>query len=72
MHVVTTEGEVLRAGRAGLFVLSKLGWRRTAWLLGWPPLVWFVELGYWILARNRGFFARFLFRNEDPDDPWRN
>jgi predicted DCC family thiol-disulfide oxidoreductase YuxK len=62
MHVVKTDGTILRAGRAALYVLGAIGWRRRARVLSWPPLVWFVELGYFIVARNRRFFSRFLFR----------
>lgn len=65
VHVITVSGQTLRAGRASLFVLDKLGFRRTAWLLGRRPLVWLVELGYWLVARNRRFFGRFLFRRQD-------
>jgi hypothetical protein len=28
------------------------------------PFIWLVELGYWVVARNRPFFGRFLFRSE--------
>lgn len=62
MHVLTADGELLRAGRASLFILAQLGWRRSARLLALPPVVWLVEAGYWLVARNRGFFGRFLFR----------
>ena len=62
LHVVTDDGRVLKAGRACLFALAVLGWRRTARLLSLPPLVWVVELGYRLVARHRPFFARFLFR----------
>lgn len=64
VHVVTSGGEVLRAGRAALFVLERIGWGRWARLLALPPFVWGVELAYWIVARNRSFFGRFLFRKE--------
>jgi hypothetical protein len=60
--VITAEGRVVRAGRASLFVLQRTGYPRLARVLAVPPLVWMVELGYWIVARNRRFFARFLFR----------
>jgi hypothetical protein len=63
LHVVTTSGEILSAGRATLFVLEKLGYRRVARLLRVPPLVWLVELGYRIVARNRTIVARLLFSN---------
>lgn len=64
IHVVRADGGVLRAGRACLFVLEQIGWRRTARLLGLPPFLWAVELGYRIVAANRPFFARFLFPRE--------
>ena len=62
MHVITRDGERLRAGRAALFVLERIGHRRFARVMRVPPLVWFVELGYRIVAGNRRFFSRFLFR----------
>ena len=61
VHVVTARGEVIRAGRAALHVLDRIGFRRTAAVLSIPPLVWLVELGYRIVARNRSFFGRFPF-----------
>ena len=30
----------------------------------WPPLVWFTELGYWVVAKNRPLFGKFLFTQE--------
>ena len=65
VHVLTGEGQVLRAGRAVMFLLEQIGYPR--WLirpLTWPPLVWFTELGYWIVANNRPFFSKFLFREK--------
>jgi predicted DCC family thiol-disulfide oxidoreductase YuxK len=61
-HVVTHEGRVLRGGRAALYVLERLGHPGLARLLGLPPLVWAVELGYWLVARNRQLFSRLIFR----------
>ena len=61
-HVVKADGQVLRAGRAALYVLSRLGHPRLARVLGVPPLAWGVELGYWLLARNRGLVSRVMFR----------
>ncbi len=63
MHVITSDGRVLKAGRASLFILSQVGFRWFARVMGWVPFIWFVELGYYIVARNRHFFSRFLFRN---------
>ena len=66
VHVIKYNGRIIKAGRAAMFVLEKIGYPR--WLvrpLTWPPLVWFVEFGYWIVARNRTFFAKFFFTNEE-------
>src|SRR5262245_5169516 len=62
VHVLTPSGTLLSAGRASLCVLSLSGHLRLARVLATPPLVWCVELGYWIVARNRRVFSRFLFR----------
>jgi hypothetical protein len=64
MHVIQADGTLLRAGRASLFILEELGWGWVARLLALPPLIWLVELGYWIVASNRAFFSRFMFRRE--------
>jgi len=64
VHVVKADGTVLRAGRASLYVLEHLGWGRIARVLAHPPFIWIIELGYRIVAANRPFFARFLFRRE--------
>jgi predicted DCC family thiol-disulfide oxidoreductase YuxK len=62
VHVLTREGAVLRAGRASLYVLRRIGYRKTSAVLGVPPLRWLVELGYWIVARNRRLFSKIFFR----------
>ena len=62
VHVIRSDGVQLRAARACLFVLDQIGWRRTACLLSLPPLAWLVELGYWLVARNRMLFSRFFWR----------
>jgi len=64
-HVITVEGQVIKAGRAAMFILQEIGYPR--WLVrpfAWPPLVWFTELGYWIVAKNRPFFSKFLFTGD--------
>jgi hypothetical protein len=57
---------VLRAGRGVLYVLERIGWPRHArWLVrfaSFPPMIWFVELGYFIVAKNRVFFSKFMFK----------
>jgi len=60
-HVLCRDGRVLRAGRAALYVMAGLGWRKTAWVLGLPPFIWFVEWGYRVVATHRVFFNRMLF-----------
>src|SRR5258708_39734755 len=64
LHIVKADGKVIRAGRATLFILEHLGWGLWARLLAVPPFIWLVELGYWIVAKNRPIFAKFLFRRE--------
>jgi predicted DCC family thiol-disulfide oxidoreductase YuxK len=60
MHVVLPDGRLLRAGRACLYILHTLGYRRTAAVLGVRPLVWGVEVGYWLVARYRYVLARWF------------
>lgn len=62
IHVIRSDGGMLRGGRAILFVWSELGIRWPQRLFGWPPMIWLVELGYLIVARNRHVFSRLLFR----------
>ena len=62
LHVITPEGQILRAGRATLYVVEQLGWRRLARAGAWRPLVWLVEAGYWAIARTRRVGSRLLFR----------
>jgi len=64
IHVVEANGTALRAGRACLFILDELGWHRAARIFAGPPLIWLVELSYRIVAANRSFFSRYLFRNQ--------
>lgn len=64
MHVRLADGRVLRAGRACLYILHALGYRRLATLLALPPCSWFVEVGYSLVARHRPCFARWLFTRE--------
>jgi predicted DCC family thiol-disulfide oxidoreductase YuxK len=64
VHLIRNNGEVYRAGRAVLMVLGSLGWRRSSRILSLPPMIWLVELVYWLVATNRQLFGRYLFRNE--------
>lgn len=60
VHVVTPSGRALRAGRAVLFILYGLGYRRTARAFARAPLLWGVELGYRLVASNRSVVAWLL------------
>ncbi len=65
IQVVTIDGHQLSAARAILFVLGEIGYYpRIARLATRRPFIWPIELFYWIVARNRSFFDRFLFRRE--------
>jgi hypothetical protein len=62
VHVVTPDGRAVGAGRACLVVLALIGWKWQAIVLSLPPLIWAIELGYWIVARNRNAFSRWMFQ----------
>jgi predicted DCC family thiol-disulfide oxidoreductase YuxK len=66
VHVITSEGRVLRAGRASMFVLRETGHPLLGRVLATPPLVWLVELGYVIVARNRSGFSWILGKVSPP------
>ena len=63
VHVLTPQGTLLSAGRASLCVLRLLGYTRMVRTLSCRPLVWGVELGYWLVAGNRRFFSWLLFQH---------
>jgi len=62
VHLVAPDGTVYRAGRAVLKALDVVGYRFWARLGMLPPFIWFIELGYWIVARNRRWFSKLMFR----------
>ena len=63
VHVIKADGEIVRAGRATLFILERLGWGYgLPRLLRLPPFIPFIEIGYGYVARHRSFFSRLLFR----------
>ena len=65
VQVMTADGHQRSAGRAILFALEEIEWHPSVVrLAGRRPFIWVVELGYRIVARNRPFFGRFLFRSE--------
>ncbi len=69
VHVRTVDGHWLRGGRACLFVLERIGWPLLARSARVPPLVWLVELGYRVVARNRPWFSRLLGRKISAETP---
>lgn len=71
IHVVLPDGKILRAGRAGLFILGQSGYPILARIAGWTPFVWGVEIVYWLIARYRGKLYKWFFRRVDPqrDEP---
>lgn len=68
VHVVTTDGTILKAGRAVLYIFGKLGWRRFERFFSWGPILAIVEFFYGIVARHRIAFSKVLFVNEAPYD----
>src|SRR5256886_6521497 len=64
IHVLTPEGVVLSAGRASLYLMDAVGWRRFSAVFSTRPLIWLVEAAYRVVAGRRQWFSRFLFRPE--------
>jgi len=60
VHLIQGDGTILKAGRAVLYMLEHTGMGRPARVLAQPPFLWRV------VARNRPFFGRFLFRARKP------
>lgn len=58
LHVISVDGEVLRAGVACLFILRVLGWRNAARVLSLPPFLAATEVGYRLVAANRRHISR--------------
>ncbi len=67
MHVVTGDGTIIKAGRSMMYVLKTIngGYGILPRFLSLPPMIWFVELGYIIVAANRQFFSRFIFNRDE-------
>lgn len=64
IHVVKSDGEILRAGRAALFCGRQTRWHRLARLAQWPIFLPLVEIGYGWVARNRHIVSKFVFTAE--------
>ena len=64
VQVLTADGRTIGGGRAVLFILGQLGWKRFERFFSWPPMLFFVELVYGLVAGHRVFFSKFLFLGE--------
>ena len=62
IHVVAPDGRVQGGGRASLYILKIIGWRKFSTVFGYPPLVWIVGGCYWVVARHRHVFSHLFFR----------
>ena len=62
IHVVTKDGKIMRAGKAIMFLLQHLGFPILGRIGSWPPFLWAVEFGYFIVARNRKSVYRWLMK----------
>jgi predicted DCC family thiol-disulfide oxidoreductase YuxK len=64
IHVIKSDGEILRGGRAVMFCGAQTRWHQLARIAQWPIFLPFVEVGYAFLAKNRSLFSKFLFTQE--------
>lgn len=67
LHVVKSDGQILRAGKAALFCLESTRWHRCARLLARPPFIGAVEMVYGLVAANRIRISKLLFVKETDD-----
>lgn len=66
VHVLTADGQTLRAGRAALFLAERIGFGFLARIAALPPFIYLVEWGYQFVASRRYFFSKLLFGKEAP------
>ena len=63
VHILHPNGQIERAGRACLTVLQLIGCPSIlVRFMRIPPLIWTLEIGYWLVARNRSLFSKIFFR----------
>ena len=63
VHILHPNGQIERAGRACLTVLQLIGCPSIlVRFMRLPPLIWTLEIGYWLVARNRSLFSKIFFR----------
>ena len=66
VHVIESDGHVLRGGRACMFILRALGWRVTGTIGALPPFVWAVEAAYRYVSTHRAQASRVLRSRSSP------
>jgi predicted DCC family thiol-disulfide oxidoreductase YuxK len=59
--VITSDGKILTRSQAIFFVLEQTGWGWFAKALASPPLVWIMNIGYGLVARNRAWLSAKFF-----------
>ncbi|BCM89624.1 hypothetical protein IAD21_01471 [Abditibacteriota bacterium] len=64
IHVIKTDGEILKGGRAAMFLGRFTRWNRLARMGEWPIFLPFVEIGYSIVANNRMVFSKLMMKAE--------
>lgn len=61
LYAISAEGEVFRGADGVLFTWEKTGGGWFARLLRYPPFIWIIRAGYWLVARNRGLISKLFF-----------
>ena len=70
LQVITSDGRNFSGGRAVLFALREIDQQPALMrIAATPPLIWLVEAGYRVVARNRQLFSRLLFHTQQTDGP---
>ncbi|RYG67827.1 DUF393 domain-containing protein [bacterium] len=65
LHVIKSDGQIIRAGRAALFCGQQTRWHQLARIGQWPIFIPFIEIGYAIVAKNRALLSKYFFTKED-------
>ena len=61
MYVITSDGQALPGVKGFLFAMKETGAGSWVTLLSYPPFIWIMQAGYWLVARNRGLISRLFF-----------
>ena len=68
VHVIKSDGTVLRAGRAMLFCGEFTRFKGFARIGQWPIFLPFIEVGYALVAHNRDWVSHLFFTRERPEE----